>query len=184
MSRLEMFLENLSLREKFLISLFVVICAFVLAYKGYEEFLKDFFEENILFHSTDLLEKKGEFLRFQRQREEVNKEFEAQKAELKQYQSAISIFTKDYESYLKDLQNLIQNQKIILQDLQSSFENKDYFKLYTLKLTLNGDFFSLLEIIKELEKKMPPYLFTFIEFENITSFKLNAKFELLFLSLH
>ena len=116
MSRLEIFLENLSLREKLLISLFVVICAFVLAYKGYEEFLKDFFEENILFHSTDLLEKKGEFLRFQRQKEEVNKEFEAQKAELKQYQSAISIFTKDYESYLKDLQNLIQNQKIILQD--------------------------------------------------------------------
>ncbi|MCX2683133.1 hypothetical protein OQH60_04515 [Campylobacter sp. MIT 21-1685] len=184
MSRLEMFLENLSLREKFLMSLLIIICAFALAYKSYEDFFQNFFQENMLFSKGVLLEKKEEFAKTQKQKEEIDQQLKKQKQQLEKYQHSLSVFAKDYESYIKEIKEIADAQKVIIKDIQTSFEDKTYFKLYKIRLNLNGNFIPLFEMIKTLEKQIPPYLFAVVEFENITSLHLNANFELLCLSLY
>ncbi len=47
MNKIEVFLQNLNPREKFLFISFICLCALFLAFKIHDHFLEDIFQKNI-----------------------------------------------------------------------------------------------------------------------------------------
>ncbi len=180
MDRINLFLENLNLREKILFLCFLALFGIFLAFKTYEGFLKDFFSEVTSLDERDLSEKKEEFASLQKDKKSLEKELEIQKEKLEFYENKMQIFRQNSQNYLKELESLSQKYKLEIQNLQSSISDKQYFEKIILTLKLQGDLNSLLNLIGDLENLN--YNFHFIEFET-SGLSLVLKTELSFIIL-
>ncbi|WP_171050523.1 hypothetical protein [Campylobacter helveticus] len=176
-------LENLALREKILALILLSILGVFVAFKTYEAVFQDFFEQNTHFDSSLLNENKRQILHLKSLENELNQSVLRQNLILENHKNENSYLVKNYEDYLKSIENLSKKHNLLIKNLKSSHNTHEHFQIFRLNLELSGEFPKLLLFIKELENLDFIFAFESIEFQNTKGLNLSIHLDLKFVSL-
>ncbi|EAJ6073858.1 hypothetical protein DIM90_05785, partial [Campylobacter coli] len=106
MNQIEQFLENLSPREKILMYLTSILLAVLLSFHFYHSYLKSFFNHEFFIQNDEVNKITMMNQDLNRQIKQLKEELIAIQDKIKSYENHLSIFNKNYETYIKNLQNL------------------------------------------------------------------------------
>jgi len=181
MYKILIFLEHLSLREKILFYVFVMLFGFFLAFQSYEGFLKKFFDEIHSFDESDLALKKEQIHTLGVQNEKLDLLLEKQQRDLRAFLQTKQSFNFKSGEYQKELKSLSLNHKISLEILENNFFNDLFFTRYEMYLQVKGDFYSLIYFLKDLENSKFIFKLQSFEFQNLTNYDLTLNLKLSFI---
>ncbi|MBK1971996.1 hypothetical protein [Campylobacter sp. TTU_617] len=175
-------LNNLSLREKILIFIFLAVFAFFLAFKSYE-FLFDFAANELNIDEQNIYNQKIELSNLKAKQKELQDTLLKQTQTINSYNKQINKFKYNYEEYIKEIEILAKKYNIIFEDIQNSRIEFNYIQKYNVFLIARGDFKNLLEFLLALENSKFYFNIKNINIENLKSINLELKLMLDFASL-
>ncbi|EAI6194060.1 TPA: hypothetical protein ACIK0N_001458, partial [Campylobacter jejuni] len=150
MNKIEVFLQNLNPREKFLFISFICLCALFLAFKIHDHFLEDIFQKTLVEHNyLALNEAKIENSHLKEIETKLTKQIKTEEEKLKYYKEKLHLFSYDKDFFNKKINNLSKN--LTINEIKFSQENKNFIHYNYVSLSLNGNFKDLLNFIQNLE---------------------------------
>ncbi|EAI5426024.1 hypothetical protein ONF70_001226 [Campylobacter jejuni] len=170
MNKIEVFLQNLNPREKFLFISFICLCALFLAFKIHDRFLEDIFQKTLVEHNyLALNEAKIENSHLKEIETKLTKQIKTEEEKL-------HLFSYDKDFFNKKINNLSKN--LTINEIKFSQENKNFIHYNYVSLSLNGNFKDLLNFIQNLENLPIALKIDKIKLYNTQSLKL--KLDLMF----
>lgn len=150
MNKIEVFLQNLNPREKFLFISFICLCALFLAFKIHDHFLEDIFQKTLVeYNYLALNEAKIENSHLKEIETKLTKQIKTEEEKLKYYKEKLHLFSYDKDFFNKKINNLSKN--LTINEIKFSQENKNFIHYNYVSLSLNGNFKDLLNFIQNLE---------------------------------
>lgn len=151
MNKIEVFLQNLNPREKFLFISFICLCTLFLAFKIHDRFLEDIFQKTLVEHNyLALNEAKIENSHLKEIETKLTKQIKTEEEEeLKYYKEKLHLFSYDKDFFNKKINNLSKN--LTINEIKFSQENKNFIHYNYVSLNLNDNFKDLLNFIQNLE---------------------------------
>ncbi|MGJ0113374.1 hypothetical protein [Campylobacter molothri] len=178
MDKLEFVLENLNLREKFLIAIIIVLLAIFLAFKVESLFINSFFNHNIFIHDIDIKKEQSINQNLEQKLQILNQKLQQIQNKTLIYEQYLSLFQKKYDQYLKNIQTLASNNKIEIENITQTKIQKNNIDRYDFFIKTYGNFNALLSFIKDLENSNFYYQINTIEMQNLRSLKLELNLEI------
>ncbi|EAJ5807905.1 hypothetical protein FQX02_03730, partial [Campylobacter jejuni] len=125
MNKIEVFLQNLNPREKFLFISFICLCALFLAFKIHDHFLEDIFQKTLVEHNyLTLNEAKIENSHLKEIETKLTKQIKTEEEKLKYYKEKLHLFFYDKDFFNKKINNLSKN--LTINEIKFSQENKNF----------------------------------------------------------
>ncbi|WP_144673679.1 hypothetical protein [Campylobacter jejuni] len=182
MSKIEVFLQNLNPREKFLFICFICLCALFLAFKIHDSFLQDIFQKTLVeYNHLSLDEVKIENSHLKEMEIKLTKQIKTEEEKLKYYKEKLYLFSYDKDFFSKKINDLSKN--LTIDEIKFSQENKNFIHYNYVFLSLNGDFKDLLDFIQNLENLPIALKIDKIKLYNTQGVKLKLNLMLKFINL-
>lgn len=177
MNKIEVFLQNLNPREKFLFISFICLCALFLAFKIHDHFLEDIFQKTLVeYNYLAFNEAKIENSHLKEIETKLTKQIKTEEEKLKYYKEKLHLFSYDKDFFNKKINNLSKN--LTINEIKFSQENKNFIHYNYVSLSLNGNFKDLLNFIQNLENLLIALKIDKIKLYNTQGLKL--KLDLMF----
>lgn len=181
MNQIEQFLENLSPREKILIYLASILLAVLLSFHFYHSYLKSFFNHEFFIQNDEINKITMMNQDLNRQIKQLKEKLNSIQDKIKSYENHLSIFNKNHESYIKNLQNLALKNNLWISNISRlQSEENSYHKI---SVDILGDFNPILSFIQDVENSNLHYEIQKFEIDNTSSLNLHLKLTLSFIAL-
>ncbi|OOX94090.1 hypothetical protein BOO83_05075 [Campylobacter coli] len=181
MNQIEQFLENLSPRETILIYLASILLAVLLSFHFYHSYLKSFFNHEFFIQNDEINKITMMNQDLNRQIKQLKEKLNSIQDKIKSYENHLSIFNKNHESYIKNLQNLALKNNLWISNISRlQSEENSYHKI---SVDILGDFNPILSFIQDVENSNLHYEIQKFEIDNTSSLNLHLKLTLSFIAL-